>query len=184
MKKEIAMNKLDRVCRECGSKAKIVRKDYLFSECGLNNILLKNIEVVVCAKCKSVSPRISQHDDLMRTIAVALIDKPSELAGDEIRFLRKYLGEGSENFAQMLGIDRSHLSRIENGALPISRQTDRLVRTLAWIHDPKLLQKMKQLNRHKTILARLSEIQPDVDSVQVQVGHAASGYTYDLKAAA
>jgi DNA-binding transcriptional regulator YiaG len=184
MKKGETMSKQERACRDCGGKAKIVRKDYLFKESGLNNVLLKSIEVVTCAKCKNVSPRIPQHEDLMRTIAVALIDKPSELAGDEVRFLRKYLGEGSERFAQMLGIDRSHLSRVENGALAISKQTDRLVRALAWIHDPKLLQKMKQLNRHKTILVRLSEIDSDADSVQVQVGHDTSGYTYDLKTAA
>jgi len=173
-----------RVCQECTGNARVVRKDYRFTECGLSNVLLKNIEVVVCAKCKSVSPRIPQHDDLMRTIAVALVDKPSELAGDEVRFLRKYLGEGSEQFARMLGVDRSHLSRIENGALPISRQTDRLARTLALVHEPKLLEKIKQLKRYDEILARLREIQPEVDPVQMQFGHAASGYTYDLKAAA
>jgi len=178
------MSKQERVCRECGGKAKVVRKNYRFTECGLENILLKNIEVVVCAKQKCESPRIPQHEDLMRTIAVALIDKPSELAGDEIRFLRKYLGEGSEHFAQMLGVDRSHLSRIENGQLPVSRQTDRLVRMLALVHEPKLLGKIKQLERYDAILARLSAIQPESDRVQVQVGHAASGYTYDLKTAA
>jgi len=147
-------------------------------------VFLKRIEVVVCPKCKGESPRIPNHDDLMRTIAVALIDKPSELAGDEVRFLRKYLGEGSGPFAQMLGIDRSHLSRIENGAMAISRQTDRLVRTLALLHEPALADKLKQLDRYQIVLERLSTIEPEMTRIKVHLDHASSGYTYDLKAAA
>jgi putative zinc finger/helix-turn-helix YgiT family protein len=173
-----------RVCRECGGNAKIVHKDYHFTESGLNNVFLKGIEVAKCLKCQSESPRIPNHDDLMRTIAVALIDKPSELAGDEVRFLRKYLGEGSSTFAQMLGIDRSHLSRVENGAMAISRQTDRLVRTLALVHEPKLLDKLKRLGRYEHRLHRLSAINPNTKPVRVQLDHAESGYTYDLKTAA
>lgn len=49
---------------------------------GLSNVLLKDIEVVICSGCKGESPRISNHDDVMRTIAVALVAKPHELAGD------------------------------------------------------------------------------------------------------
>ena len=173
-----------RVCRECGGNAKVVRKNYRFKESGLNNVFLKDIEVVKCADCKSESPRIPNHDDLMRTIAVALIDKPSELAGDEVRFLRKYLGEGSTTFAQMLGIDRSHLSRVENGAMAISRQTDRLVRTLALVHEPTLLEKLKRLGGYEALLQRLSAINPKANPVRVQLDHAQSGYTYNLKAAA
>ena len=173
-----------RECRECGGNAKILRKDYLFTESGLSNVLVKNIEVASCAKCKSESPRIPDLDDLMRTIAVALIDKPSELAGNEVRFLRKYLGQGSEPFAQMLGIDRSHLSRVENGAMAISRQTDRLVRTLALVHEPSLIEKLKRLKRYEAILQHLSAIKPETNPVRVQLDHAENGYTYALKAAA
>jgi putative zinc finger/helix-turn-helix YgiT family protein len=173
-----------RVCPECGGKASVVRKDYRFAESGLDNIVLNDIEVMVCSQCGGESPRIPNHDDLMRTIAVALIDKPFELAGDEVRFLRKYHGKSGEQFAQMVGIDRSHLSRIENGAMAVSRQTDRLVRTLALIHKPALLEKLKQLGRQEAILERLSTIESDVSRVQVQLDHAAGGYTYDFKAAA
>ena len=178
------MKAKQRVFRECGGKANVVRKDYRFIESGLNNVFLKDIEVVVCSGCKGESPRIPNHDDLMRTIAVALVDKPYELAGDEVRFLRKYLGEGSISFAKMLGIDRSHLSRVENGAMAISRQTDRLVRTLGLVHDPTLVQKLKRLGRHEEVLGRLSEIGSDVNPIEMQLDHAEDGYTYDLRAAA
>jgi len=178
------MKRQQRVCRECGRKARIVRKDYRFLESGLNNVFLKDIEVVVCAKCKGESPRIANHDDLMRTIAVALIDKPFELAGDEVRFLRKFLGESSTAFARMLGIDRSHLSRVENGAMEISKQTDRLVRTVALIRELSLLEKLKQLGRNRAILDRLGAIEPETSPVRVQLDRSESGYTYALQAAA
>ena len=173
-----------RVCRECGGEASIVRKDYRFAESGLDNVVLKDIEVVVCSQCGGETPRIPNHDDLMRTIAVALIDKPSELSGNEVRFLRKLLGKSSEQFAQMLGIDRSHLSRVENGAMAVSRQTDRLARMLALIHEPALFDKLKQIGRHEAILEHLSKIQPEANPVEVQLGRVADGYTYSLKAAA
>ncbi len=60
-------------------------------------------------------------------ICVSLIDKPSGLAGDEMRLLRKYRGERNGRFAQTLEIDPSHLSRINNGQLP-HQQADGLAR--------------------------------------------------------
>jgi putative zinc finger/helix-turn-helix YgiT family protein len=178
------MGEKQRVCRDCGGNSRIVRKDYRFTESGLNNIFLEKIEVVSCTDCGSEMPRIPNHDDLMRTIAVALIDKPSELAGDEVRFLRKYLGRGSAAFAQMLGVDRSHLSRVENGTMEISRQTDRLVRALALIHEPELVDKLKRMGRYDAILERLSAIEPETHPMRVQLNYADNGYTYALKQAA
>ena len=68
--------------------------------------------------------------------------------------------------------------------MAISRQTDRLVRTLALVHEPTLLDKLKRLGRYKAILQRLSAIESETNPVRVQLDHAESGYTYDLNAAA
>ena len=120
----------------------------------------------------------------MLTIAVALIDKPSELSGAEIRFLRKHLEQGSAAFAQMLGIDRSHLSRIENGTLSVSRQTDRLVRALALVQQPALRRKLRSLGHHSNILQRFSAIDPDARAIRVRLDCSADGYSYALNPAA
>ena len=93
-------NQQERICRKCHGKLKIARRNYLFTESGLSNVLLLKAEILVCEKCKRLSPRIPQHEDLLRTIAVALIDKPSELAGDEVCYLRKYLKQGSVSRAE------------------------------------------------------------------------------------
>ncbi len=178
------MTQPKQACLVCGSAAKVVRKDYNFPESGLENVFLHAIEVIVCPRCGSESPRIPQQEDLMLTIAVALIDKPSELSGAEIRFLRKHLEQGSAAFAQMLGIDRSHLSRIENGTLSVSRQTDRLVRALALVQQPALRRKLRSLGHHSNILQRFSAIDPDARAIRVRLDCSADGYSYALNPAA
>src|SRR5437016_3592241 len=118
-------------CLECGRPLRLVRKKYQFTESGLDNVVLKNIEVLVCDRCKTETPRLPRMNGLMRTIALALITKPYKLDGQDIRFLRKFLGLGSEAFAAILDVDRSHLSRVENGITPVSATSDRLVRLIA-----------------------------------------------------
>jgi hypothetical protein len=84
----------------------------------------------------------------------------------------------------MFGIDRSRLSRVENGTTAISRPTDRLVRTPAVVHDPPLVQKLKRLGRREEVLGRLGEIGSDKNPIEMQLDHAKDGSTYDRKAAA
>ena len=68
--------------------------------------------------------------------------------------------------------------------MTISKQTDRLVRTVALVSDPSLLDKLKRLGRYRAILERLSAIEPETNPVRVQLDHAEDGYTYALKTAA
>ncbi len=175
------MPKSERVCRDCGGEMDLVRKDYEFRECGLDNVILKGIEVLVCKRCGSEAPRVARLNDVMRTIAVAIVAKPSELAGPEVRYLRKYMDETIEGFARKLGIDRSHLSRVENASLGISRQTDRLVRALVLIHKPELLQKMGRLGLTASVLKQLEEIKPDAEKVWIDVASSADEYVYDFE---
>lgn len=130
-KKKLRSDKADISCLECGGSLRLAHRDYQFDESGLNNVVLKNLEVLVCEGCKAETPRIPRFNGLMRTIAMALISKPYKLEGQDIRFLRKFLGLSSEAFAALLDVDKSHLSRVENGATPVSATADRLVRLVA-----------------------------------------------------
>jgi len=178
---EERMPKTQRTCRACAGEMQLVRKDYQFKESGLDNVILKDIEVLVCNQCGSVVPRIPRLNDLMRTIAVAMVAKPSELTGPEVRFLRKFMDETIEHFARKLGIDRSHLSRVENESLGISRQTDRLVRALALIHKPELLEKMARLGRTESVLKQLEDITPEATKVRIDIANSTHEYSYDLE---
>jgi len=168
-------------CRACAGKMQLGHQDYQFKESGLDNVILKNIEVLVCKQCGSIVPRIPRLNDLMRTIVVAMIAKPSELDGAEVRFLRKFMDETIEQFARKLGINRSHLSRVENGSLAISKQTDRLVRALVLIHKPELLEKMARLGKTKMILKQLEDINSKPQRVRIDVASATHEYNYDLE---
>lgn len=123
--------KVELDCLECSGSLHIVRKNYRFSESGLDNVILKDFEVLVCDQCKAETPRLPRLNDLMRTIAIAIITKPYGLEGQDVRFLRKYLGLSNEAFATIINVDKSHLSRVENGATPVSACADRLVRLIA-----------------------------------------------------
>jgi YgiT-type zinc finger domain-containing protein len=142
----------------------LVRQDYQFKESGLDNVILKDVEVLVCKQCGSVVPRIPRLNDLMRTIVVAIVAKPSELDRAEVRFLRKFMDETIEQFAHKLGVNRSHLSRVENGSLAISKQT-----------------KLARLGKTETVLKQLEEIQPLPQRVRIDVASATSEYNYDLE---
>jgi YgiT-type zinc finger domain-containing protein len=61
MEKVKSMKKADekkRMCPACMGGMKKVRKDYVFTESGLSNVILKNIDVLQCKKCGAASPRI------------------------------------------------------------------------------------------------------------------------------
>ena len=152
-------------CLECGGALRVTRKDYQFDESGLDNVILKNLEVLVCDRCKTETPRLPRLNDLMRTIALAIIAKPYGLEGQDVRFLRKFLGLTSEAFAAILTVDKSHLSRVENGATPVSATADRLVRLIALGLEEGLGQKASD------VIAKFAQIrQPKKLKVMVDAG--------------
>ena len=143
---------------------RLVRREYQFTESGLDNVVLKNIEALVCDRCKTETPRLPRMNGLMRTIALALITKPYKLDGQDIRFLRKFLGLGSEAFAAILDVDRSHLSRVENGVTPVSATADRLVRLIAVGLGEGLEQKARDVIVKFTEIKRTRKLKMMVDA--------------------
>jgi putative transcriptional regulator len=77
--------------------------------------LLSGIRVYRCPKCRLESPMIPRITQLHALMAESIAAKPTDLAGDEIRFLRKHAGFSAKRFASLIGIDPSYLSRVENG---------------------------------------------------------------------
>jgi len=132
------------VC-ECGETSIVVRGDYLFLESGLDNVVLRKVKLLKCNQCGSMTPLLSKINQLTQIIASALVLKPSELTGKEIRFLRKYIGLTGEQFGRKLGLTKEHVSRIENEKLPVGAQTERLIRYVSISADPDLQGEMSQL---------------------------------------
>jgi putative zinc finger/helix-turn-helix YgiT family protein len=118
-------------CSVCGSATKVLRgQRYHYKECGLDNVYLDNIEVRVCEKCKTVTPRIPRILEMHSTIARAIALQPYPLSGADIRFLRKHLGLKAKEWAALLRTNHTTLSRWENDDQKLGPQSDSLVRLL------------------------------------------------------
>ena len=73
-KKVKPMNKIE--CSNCGAQAKVERGSYHFKECGLISVALLGIEIIRCPECENEDPIIPHFNDLMRTLALAMVTKP------------------------------------------------------------------------------------------------------------
>ncbi len=163
-------------CTNCGADARVVRGSYDFVESGLKYVRLQDIELIVCDRCGNIDPIIPRVNDLMRTLAVAVIAKPYRLAGDEIRFLRKYLRMTGDEFARLIHINRTNLSKWENDEHKIGAQSDRLIRAIALSLGEGLKVKLEE------VIRKFPEIQDEPAAVRIDVNTEKMSYKY-LKAA-
>ena len=136
-------------CSKCGSNARIVRGDYRFLESGLDNVVLRDIELVRCEGCDFEEPIIRGLDEVLRTITLALVSKPYRLAGEEIRYLRKYVEMSPDQFSRLLHIDRTTLSKWENNDDPVGAQSDLAIRMLVMSLDAELINKLSSVVREQ-----------------------------------
>jgi DNA-binding transcriptional regulator YiaG len=117
-------------CSNCGAAAKVARGTYRFTESGLKNVYLAGLELIRCPKCKNVDPIIPNMRGLLQFLALAVLEKPWRLTGEEIRYLRKYLRLTGEQFSSYLGVDKTTLSKWENDRDPVGEPSDRLIRAV------------------------------------------------------
>jgi len=83
--------------------------------------------------------------------------KPVSLTATEVKFLRKQLGLSATQWAIYLRMDKSHVSRIENGHTPISKQMDAFVRYLYF----RLIEDREQKHVPGNIANRIASVEPD-----------------------
>src|SRR5215469_7337362 len=117
-------------CSNCGSEARIVRGDYQFKETGLRGVILHDIELIKCGRCGNVDPVLFRVDELMHLLTVAILRKPYRLEGEELRFLRKHIELTQEEFAKLLHVDKTTLSKWENNEDPREKQGVLLARAM------------------------------------------------------
>lgn len=134
-------------CSNCEEPAKIVHGNYKFKESGLDNVILCGIELIKCEGCGNEDPIIPALDDLFRTIALALVTKPYGLAGEEVRFLRKYMSLTGDEFSRMLHVDKTTLSKWENNDDPVGPQSDLAIRMMVMSQNAALREKLKDIIR-------------------------------------
>jgi len=93
-------------------------------------VILHGVEVRRCKNCGKEEVAIPNVAGLHMGIAARIVLRNSAIAPEELRFLRRYLGRSSKDFAKILGYEPETLSRWENARLEIPKVVDRLVRLL------------------------------------------------------
>jgi len=147
-------------CHVCGEKdiEPRQRQIYHFSESGLDNVYLHNVDTLHCPKCGKDFVSIPRSPELLQCIAEAIVLKPGLLIGPEIRFLRKNLHLKAGEFAKMIGHSRVTLSGWENSKKLLQRPTDRAIRLIYVAHvgvkgdvRDKLLQRLREEEKQASI---------------------------------
>jgi transcriptional regulator with XRE-family HTH domain len=118
--------KSKRDCEACGKQRRYsVADSYRYIESGLDNVILRNVDIVECACGGRVVLRAVPT--LLRIVAACFAYKPARLKGREVRFVRSVLGR-SKDFADAISVTPEHLSRVENGQDTVSPAMDKIVR--------------------------------------------------------
>lgn len=157
-------------CNACGAAAHVARGSYAFTECGLKNVTLQGVEIIQCPHCGEEQVVIPHLDELMRTLAFAVISQPYRLQGEDVRFLRKYLKMTQAEFASYLDIDKTNLSKWENNQDKIGEQSDRLMRSITIALGDGLKERIEEVVRsfphiHKS--KRRRRLECDTESLAV-----------------
>lgn len=135
-------------CSTCGKSAHRVQGNYLFRESGLPNVVLKGIEIIRCDQCGKDDPVLPKLSELLKLLASAIVRKPTPLTGAEIRFIRKFLDMNGETFANVLGVDKTTLSKWENDQIQIGSNSDRLIRAVMLCLAPGSKEQIEEGIRH------------------------------------
>src|SRR5262245_6161626 len=98
-------------CIQCGKPLKVSRENIKYDASGLPGITLENVEVRRCPVCGEYEVVIPRLEELHALIASTIIQKPARLTGNEVRYLRKFLGWSGADFARMMGAQPETVSR-------------------------------------------------------------------------
>jgi putative zinc finger/helix-turn-helix YgiT family protein len=148
-------------------------ENYRYDDCGLPYVVLEAVEVSRCPECGYVEVAIHGVENVHRRIAWVVANKDSRLTAAEIRFLRKFVGFSSADFAEVMGVDNATVSRWENGIRAMGATADRLVRMLAMTHEPvdgypidhlkQVVQNLRQIDSEKAEPVRMDLVRNEDD---------------------
>lgn len=137
-------------CANCGGKLATSRENYKYEACGLDYVTLGDVEVRRCGECGEHEVVIPAAQDLHRAIARYVAKLPVRLRGQEIRFLRKYLGYSSADAAAALDVKPETMSRWENDKAEMSPMVERLLRLMVYNLEPAEVYPPGELTRERT----------------------------------
>jgi putative zinc finger/helix-turn-helix YgiT family protein len=117
-------------CPQCRHEMVRSTENHRYTESGLSNVVLVDVEVRHCPQCGEHTVSIPRIEQLHQAIAMELIRYTGRLAPSEIRFLRKWLGWSGVDFAKHMGVAPETVSRWESteSPKPMGGPAERLLR--------------------------------------------------------
>jgi putative zinc finger/helix-turn-helix YgiT family protein len=116
-------------CAECGGALEGPRRVEVQDYSGLPGVVVV-AKGYRCPACGEDQVGYERLEDLHREIVRGLVEKPGRLAAAEVRYLRGWLQLEGQELAAVMGTAAGTVSRWENGATPIGKVADRLLRAL------------------------------------------------------
>jgi len=107
--------------------------EYHYTECGLDNIILCNREIVQDDHGEQVII-IPNINGLHKFIALSIIDSENRMSGKELRFLRTHMGLTQDELAQIVQRTRLTINRWESDQVRIDGAIETLFRQLVAEH--------------------------------------------------
>lgn len=104
--------------------------DHKYTECGLDNVVIKNMPMIVDDAGEEVY-EIRNVVALHRLIATCIIRHPRGISPYELRFLRTEMGLTQAEMAEIVKKDHQTIGRWERGETPIDQNAEALIRLLA-----------------------------------------------------
>ncbi len=113
---------------ECGAKMKVSYETVPFTIGGLPDVSLEAMTVERCPKCKEENYLFFKQARLLRYIAGALVCKDTQLAPDEIKYLRKFLDWTRDKMGQFLATSGEAVRCWESGSAVVPHAEELLLR--------------------------------------------------------
>lgn len=101
--------------------------DYRYDECGLDNVVLKDLPVLLDDEGKAIVT-IPHVNALHRVLTAMVATKTSGLQPKEIRFVRTEMELTQAQLAALVGKDVQTIGRWERGETPIERSAEIVIR--------------------------------------------------------
>lgn len=117
-------------CFECGAIMVERREDHRYTESGLSQVVLVDVVVRECP-CGERELVLPDLEELHRSLAHAIASQPGRLPGEEIRYLRKWLGWSGADFAEHMGVDRTTTYRWETDDVRMPQAAEVMLRLLS-----------------------------------------------------
>lgn len=128
-----------------------MKTDYHYTECGLDDIILRNLEIVQDDHGEEVV-LIPNINSLHKAIALSIIDSENRINGKELRFLRTEMGRTQDELAQIVQRTRLTINRWESDKVRMDGAAETILRQLVAEHFgvKKSIQEISTKRREKT----------------------------------